>query len=108
LLFDQFAETLQDVPDSEGLYSLVSKRGFYFKNYKGYDGLAGATVQITKNFATLGDMLGRIQTLRVNSYLKMPIFVKDLIRGKEIKMHSKQIRILMQMVKYLHFVIPFI
>ena len=65
MLFDQFAETLQDVPDSEGLYSLVSKRGFYFKNYKGYDGLAGATVQITKNFATLGDMLGRIQTLSV-------------------------------------------
>ena len=101
MLFDQFAETLQDVPDSEGLYSLVSKRGFYFKNYKGYDGLAGATVQITKNFATLGDMLGRIQTLSVYSYLKMPIFVteENLIREKEIKMLSKQIRILMQMVK---------
>ena len=61
--FDQFAKTLRDVPDSEGLYSLVAKRGFYFKNHKGYDGLAGATVQITKNYATLGDMLGRIQTL---------------------------------------------
>ena len=80
MLFDQFAETLQDVPDSEGLYSLVSKRGFYFKNYKGYDGLAGATVQITKNFATLGDMLGRIQTLSVYSYLK--IFKRNLSRKR--------------------------
>ena len=80
MLFDQFAETLQDVPDSEGLYSLVSKRGFYFKNYKGYDGLAGATVQITKNFATLGDMLGRIQTRSIYSYLG--IFMRYLSRKR--------------------------
>ena len=37
----------------EGLYSLVGQRGFYFKNKNGYDGLGGATVQITKNFKTL-------------------------------------------------------
>ena len=37
-----------------GLYSLVGQRGFYFKNSKGYDGLGGATIQVTKNFKTLG------------------------------------------------------
>ena len=36
-----------------GLYSLVGQRGFYFKNKNGYDGLGGATLQITKNFKTL-------------------------------------------------------
>ena len=41
----------------KGLYSLIAKRGLYFENKNGYDGLAGATVQMTKNFATLGDML---------------------------------------------------
>ena len=40
-------------PD-QGLYSLVGQRGFYFKNSKGYDGLGGATIQVTKNFKTLG------------------------------------------------------
>ena len=30
----------------------------YFKNQNGYDGLGGATVQITKNFPTLGAMVG--------------------------------------------------
>ena len=38
----------------KGLYSLVGQRGFYFKNSKGYDGLGGATIQVTKNFKTLG------------------------------------------------------
>merc|ERR1712227_505429 len=47
-----------DVAGSEGLYDVVAQRGFYFKNQNGYDGLGGATVQITKNFATLGEMVG--------------------------------------------------
>ena len=32
----------------------MGQRGFYFKNSKGYDGLGGATIQVTKNFKTLG------------------------------------------------------
>ena len=47
----------------------MAKRGVYFKNHKGYDGLAGATVQITKNYPTLGDMLGRIQTLSAYNHV---------------------------------------
>ena len=31
-----------DVAGSNGLYSLVGKRGLYFKNSKGYDGTSGA------------------------------------------------------------------
>jgi len=49
---------VMDVAGSEGLYDVVAQRGFYFKNQKGYDGLGGATVQITKNFPTLGAMVG--------------------------------------------------
>ena len=42
----------------KGLYSVIGQRGFYFKNQNGFDGLSGATVQITKNYKTLGEMLG--------------------------------------------------
>ena len=42
----------------KGLYSVIGHRGFYFKNPNGFDGLSGATVQITKNYKTLGEMLG--------------------------------------------------
>ena len=30
----------------------------YFKNQNGFDGLSGATIQVTKNYKTLGEMLG--------------------------------------------------
>ena len=42
----------------KGLYSVIGQRAFYFKNQNGFDGLSGATVQITKNYKTLGEMLG--------------------------------------------------
>ena len=42
----------------KGLYSVIGQRGFYFKNQNGFDGLSGAAVQITKNYKTLGKMLG--------------------------------------------------
>ena len=70
-----------DVTESEGLYSLISKRGFYFKNYKGYDGLAGATVQITKNFATLGDMLGKDPLTYLGTYTDLTVVLKPLFCG---------------------------
>ena len=35
-----------DVAGSNGLYSLVGKRGLYFKNSKGYDGTSGALGQV--------------------------------------------------------------
>ena len=54
------------VKPMEGLYSLISHRGLYFENENGYDGLAGATVQITKNFATLGDMLNDENAFEIN------------------------------------------
>lgn len=53
----------------KGLYSLIAKRGLYFENKNGYDGLAGATVQITKNFATLGDMLDDEEAFEINQDL---------------------------------------
>ena len=53
----------------KGLYSLIAKRGLYFENKNGYDGLAGATVQITKNFATLGDMLDDEDAFEINQDL---------------------------------------
>ena len=36
-----------DVAGSNGLYSLVGKRGLYFKNSKGYDGTSGALGQVS-------------------------------------------------------------
>ena len=35
-----------DVAGSNGLYSVVGKRGLYFKNFKGYDGTSGALGQV--------------------------------------------------------------
>ena len=59
----------------EGLYSLISHRGLYFENKNGYDGLAGATVQITKNFATLGDMLNDENAFEVNQEQVLLIYL---------------------------------
>ena len=59
----------------EGLYSLISHRGLYFENKNGYDGLAGATVQITKNFATLGDMLNDENAFEINQELVLHIYL---------------------------------
>ena len=58
-----------DIAGSEGLYSLVGQRGFNFKNSKGYDGLGGATIQVTKNFKTLADMTGDDSLFEANQAL---------------------------------------
>ena len=59
-----------------GLYSLVGQRGFYFKNKNGYDGLGGATLQITKNF----------KTLRTDFHKKKLIFLPRFLENVESDM----------------------
>ena len=56
-----------------GLYSLVGQRGFYFKNKNGYDGLGGATLQITKNFKTLRTVFQKFYFFRqsISNFCKM-------------------------------------
>jgi hypothetical protein len=41
-----------------GLYSIIGQHGVYLNNANGFDGASGGVIQFTKNFKTLGEMVG--------------------------------------------------
>ena len=55
-----------DSKGSAGLYSVLGAKGVFLKTTSGKSDLSGATVQFTKNFATLGEMLGDNSKLEMN------------------------------------------
>jgi len=55
-----------DSKGSAGLYSVLGAKGVFLKTTGGKSDLSGATVQFTKNFATLGEMLGDDSKLEMN------------------------------------------
>ena len=80
----------------QGLYSLIAKRGLYFENKNGYDGLAGATVQITKNFATLGDMLDDENAFEINQdsvvmFLSKFLYCQSLMSSENEHFNQKRL-----------------
>ena len=59
-----------DSKGSAGLYSVLGAKGVFLKTTGGKTDLSGATVQFTKNFATLGEMLGDNTKMEMNQKLK--------------------------------------
>ena len=73
----------------KGLYSVIGHRGFYFKNPNGFDGLSGATVQITKNYKTLGEMLGDKGTVsQTAEYLESKPWLSSILAEQRFYMEE--------------------